>query len=469
MQQLNVLIIISLFAYKLSYSETIDTCKITLHSDSLKNNQVKLGYYYGSKTFLKEIIQINNSGKGTYQNKLHKGIYFIVLPDSSICEIMIDDGKEIQVDINLNKDLINCTAKGNLVTEAYDTYQKKITEILEKADSARKVNSNSSFKIIDNNSSKLTKEQKTEIINQQKYSAGLYPGSLLQSYLNALIPFEISAIKKLYPHDSIGMLQTLYLYRNHYLDNINLNDERLIYTPIFLEKINSYLDKIISQQPDTIVNEIEKIYSSIENTEVRRFFLESQFNRYKQLSIKANQEYIYYKIIEKIYLSGLTPWEDEKRISQLKIDLERIKPVLLYQTAPEINLPGISNQDNSMSAMQSDYTLIIFWNFDCPLCSRIIKDINKTVSSYNYLSIRVYAVCINNDFEKWSSLSLKTIPQSWTNTIQLNASGPSVVYNISNTPTLYFLDSNKKIIQKNITNAELDKILLKIASGISLN
>jgi thioredoxin-related protein len=469
MRHLSILFLIFFIANSLVYAEGYDSCMIKFHANVFKNTSLKFGYYYGSRTFQKDTIHIDNAGYGFYKNILPKGIYFILLPDSSIFEIMIDDGNHFDIEINSIKDKFYFTIIGNPVTEAYNIYQNKILQITNRFDSINEVESNSSDKIVSNKNDKSGKEEKDAIINLQKKTANLFPGSLLESYLKAQIPVEIDSLKKLFPNDSISISTTLYLYRLHYLDNLNLNDERLIYTPIIPEKINYYFEKIISQHPDTIAKEIEKIYLSIENKEVSKFFLASQLEKYRRMKNKAYQEYIYFQMISNIYLQGKTPWESQEQLIKLKKELDKIKPTLINQPAPELNLPGIASAKNNLASIDSDYTLLIFWDIDCPMCQRIIKDINRTVTSFNYLSIKVFTICLNNDFEKWSSYSLKYLPKTWINTIQLTTSGPSETYGISKTPTLYLLDRNKKIIQKNITNAELENIFLNIASDKMIN
>jgi thioredoxin-related protein len=462
-QKLTCFFWLILFLNQFSYSANNDSCRIQIDAAILKNSQLKLGYYYGSKTLLQDDIQINNDGKGFYKNNLHKGIYFLLLPDSTIYEIMIDGNSGLNISIIDSNFQLKCKVQGNPITEAYDTYVKQINEVLEEINFTP--NTNSSIKITGNKNARLSEEQKVRINEIQKNTENLFPGSLLQKYITAVKPVDIADLKRRYPGDSLSLSKTVDLYKIHYLDNVDLNDERLIYTPILTEKLNSYFDRIISQQPDTVIKEIKNIYTVIKNEEVKKFFLENQMDKYKTHNNKARQEYIYYKLIETIYLAKQVPWEDENSLNRMKADYLRVQPALLYQTAPDLNLPGLTNETYSLYSIDSDYTLLVFWNTDCPICTRIIRDINKTVSSYNYLSIKVFTICIHDNFESWVNYSLKNLPKSWINTLQLTEKGPSEIYNISTTPTIFLLDKEKVIIQKNFTNAELESFLLKIATG----
>lgn len=460
-----IFIVISLFAYSYLLSNANDSCNIYIRTNTLNNNSVKLGYYYGPKTFLKEEIKISQNGTAYFKNKVYKGIYFIELTDSSIYEFMIDGKENLTIDINLLDNKYICKATGNPITEAYDGYQKSMDRILDKADSIFLILKNSQSEI--NKKNKLIDERNKEIINLQKSTASLYPGSLLQSYLNAFVPFDISTIQKKSSDENVpeGMFKNLYLYKEHYFDNINLNDERLIFTPILSDKINYYFDKIVRQHPDTISKEIYKIFMSINNQKVRKFFLDDQFEKYNHLKNKATSELIYAYIIENIYLKGHAPWEKFDFIKQLESEIKRIKPLLVNQIAPDIKLQGTEGTDLSLYSISAGYKILVFWDTECPLCIRIIKDLNKAISAYNYLSLGVFTVCTAKDTTTWNNLIMKNFPKTWLNTIEVRNNSTIKTYNITTTPTLFLLDTENRIINKNFTVTELEKILLKIATN----
>ena len=44
-----------------------------------------------------------------------------------------------------------------------------------------------------------------------------------------------------------------YYYRNHYFDNFNISDPRLLRTPFYEDKIMTYLTKVVPQIPDSLI------------------------------------------------------------------------------------------------------------------------------------------------------------------------------------------------------------------------
>jgi thiol-disulfide isomerase/thioredoxin len=293
-----------------------------------------------------------------------------------------------------------------------------------------------------------------------------FKGTFLERYLLALTPIDISNMNtnnELQNTDSLQFMMRLKYYQEHYLDNINFNDERLIYTPVLAEKINTYLDKIVQQKPIPLTSAIDKILKGTENKEVIRFILEELIKKYGLTINKPLYEYTYAYLIDHYYLNGYAPWLSEKQINQLSTELNKLKPALLLQPAPEITLPGPDNMVYSLQKIISEYTVLVFWDLDCPVCKRIIQDLRSSILKYNYLNIKVYTICTSNNIGLWQNYISSKVPGSWINTHEIENHRVMVEYNITLTPAIYLLDSDKTIIDKNLTVKELDSFFLKIA------
>jgi len=451
------------------FSNVLDTCHITIQAPSLVNKSIKLGYYYGSKTFLKDTLFFTKNEILNYEKPLHSGIYLLVFPDSSLFEFMIDDGKKYYINVTFLNQSYTCLIKGNPVTEAFNQYQHEYRILITKNDSLytceKNTNTDSAITLYKKHISELDEKI---LILRKKYCR-LFPGSLLSNYLKSFIPIDIKEIETK-ENKAIGdtgkLISKLKLYQKHYLDNIDINDDRLLFTTVFDEKINFYLDKIISQKPDIIASEIERIFNLTDNSDVKKFMIENQINKYRSDKFKPVPEYIYASLIENVYLKGKAPWASNEQLFKLKKELDRIKPTLLFNTSPEIKVQNITNDSISLYSINAKYTLLLFWDMNCPYCSRIIKGLNKTISKYSYLSIKVFTVSLDANKEQWIQFVSKNMPVTWINTIEPDKILISETYNIEHTPMMYFLDKDKKIINKNFTIPELETYLLNLATGL---
>jgi hypothetical protein len=139
MYKLFLIIIVLSLAYSLK-AKSDDQEKTTIHfqSDVESILTPKLAYYYGSKVLLLDSITIEEQRTLSYSSDLHKGIYLLVFSDSEVYEFLINDQKELQIKITFEDNSYHCTIHGDSISGAFDTYNKKMEEILNLTDSLKK-------------------------------------------------------------------------------------------------------------------------------------------------------------------------------------------------------------------------------------------------------------------------------------------------------------------------------------------
>lgn len=439
---------------------------LQVNAPCIAGGSIEVGYYYGSKTFLKDTIHIDQNGRGNKENLDHEGLYFILLPDTSIYEFMVTGGDYYQITINKINNKFISDLNSNLIAKGYDTYSKEFSFILHSIDSLKTIQAFTSDQTdLDNIKEKLNAESK-EIYDLRSRYISQFGGTFLERYLSAIIPIDIKNLSKddnLQNTDSLQFMARLKYYQEHYLDNINFNEERLIYTPVLTEKINNYLEKIVQQKPVSITSAIDNMLKRSENKNVIKFILEELIKKYGLTHSRPIDEYVYAYLLDHYFMNGYAPWLSENQLGQLSTELNKIKPALLLQPSPEINLPGPDRKIHSLHKITSEYTVLVFWDLDCPACRRIMQELKSTILKYNYLNIKVFTVYTNNNIAMWQDYISVNVPDSWINTHEIENQRSMADYNITHTPTIFLIDLDKIIIEKNLTVKELDSFFLKIA------
>jgi thiol-disulfide isomerase/thioredoxin len=459
MKKLFVFALILSFAYHLNASfDANDKLKIHFHSEVNSSLTVKLAYYYGSRVFLQDSISLETSGKLAYTGDFHKGIYLLVFPNSKVYEFMVNENNELSISISSGKNGYSASIRGDSISKAFDIYSKKMIGILDHLDSLKHALSITKSDIV---SSKIKKNIKTVKDSLQLVNEVLsikYHGTFLGNYLHAQIPVSMPKLmEKGISSDSLGLLMKLYYYKNHYLDNINWSDQRLIYTPVMEKKIKEYFIKFVQKKPDSITEAIDTIINKTNNQEVYRFLTEMLFDKYEQNKHKSLDEYAYLHLVKQYYLGGKTPWMNDEQISILEDEYNRIWPASIGQVAPSISLPDKDDQIVHLNNIRSAYTLVFFWDYECTHCKRILQELVSLESKYRYLDIKVMSVFTGEDMDVWKAYLAKKIPQAWENTYQKGQEiKPISVYNVNSIPSIYLLDANKVILNKNVTVSELD-------------
>ncbi|RLD69959.1 MAG: hypothetical protein DRI87_08980 [Bacteroidetes bacterium] len=117
------------------------------------------------------------------------------------------------------------------------------------------------------------------------------------------------------------------------------------------------------------------------------------------------------------------------------------------------------NRFRSFREIRADYTLLLFWDYNCHVCENTIEQL-KNVLDTTSCNIKVYAICVNNDLEQWK----KTIAAENLGWLHVNGTISTTedfhdLYDINGTPRVFLLGSEKKIIAKNFKVAQLIAII----------
>jgi len=448
-------------------SPTHDQFRIHLVSEVGEGFTVKLAYYYGNKVFLKDSLTIRPAGKLSYTDSFHEGIYLLVFPDSDTYEFMVNDQKEYFIKISYENNVYKCSIRGDSISNAFDRYNKSMSEILKSVDSLKKQMENPENTEFQNNTNRYLKHCMDSIDAINDYYAIQYKGTFLGNYVQSQLPVsipELSNKQNTSDYDSLNWFEKLHYYKDHFLDNTNWNDQRLIYTPVYEEKLNTYFEKIVACEPESLSDAIDIILCKINNQEVFRYITESLFRRFAIKKYKPFDEYAYLHLIRNYYLTGKTPWLNDNQLSILENEYNRLLTTSLGQSAPKIVLPDQSGKLQGLYDISADYTIVLFWNYECKNCRRILHELASITSKYSYFDIHVFTVFTGKDPDIWKAYLATSIPDKWVNTCQFGAKEKATIaYNISAIPSIFLLNSDKSILNKNLTVSELDSYLFQVA------
>ena len=91
----------------------------------------------------------------------------------------------------------------------------------------------------------------------------IFLGKLYNSMIEITIPEELK-----------GLPQKRYdYYLDHFWDNVDLEDERLLRSPVLASKTNNYFDKVSVQHSEAINASIDKLLSRKIHPEIQKYFL----------------------------------------------------------------------------------------------------------------------------------------------------------------------------------------------------
>lgn len=130
--------------------------------------------------------------------------------------------------------------------------------------------------------------------------------------------------------------------------------------------------------------------------------------------------------------------------------------------SPNITLPNANGRDVSLASLNSKVILLQFWSA-VDRNSRIQNGaLVELYNKYKSKGLEIYQVSLDVDRTAWIS-AIEQDGLSWINVGDMKGSVMAQqMYNIQNIPCNYILDSEKRIIYKNVHGPALDQAIGKL-------
>lgn len=445
------------FAQKGGYS-----IKVKLNGYTEK--QLFLGYHFGEKQYLKDTALVNPQGFFVFEGEapLPSGVYLIVMPpNNEYFQILIND-KEQNFTITANpKDPVKDTkVEGSPDNKLLYDYLKYLSDKRPIADTMR-----SQLERLKDNPKeveRITKELEKlndEVFAYQKELIAKNPKTLTAAIIKANLPLDFPTFTGTQQvQDSLKWRYSL----QHFFDNIDMTDPRMLRTPFLFERIDYYIQKLNIQHPDTLSKAVDFVLEKVRPTEETfKYYLIHFLNFYAKSNI-VGMDAVYVHLVEKYYATGKAPWTDSTQLKNIVENANELKPTLIGKIAPNIQLDGRDGKKFKLHDIQSEYTILYFWAYDCGFCKKSTPVMKEFYEKFKDKGVKLVAVCRKQ---------VKDLPECWKYVDENGTSdwihafdpyGFTNIYYVKTTPQIFILDKNKEIISKRIAPEQLNEVMDRI-------
>ena len=432
--------------------------EIPLKINNLKDSMVYFGHHYGNGYFVNDSVYLDKNGQAVFKgtSKLKGGIYFLLLPQNRYFDFLVDNNQHFSITCDTSDFLNSVKFKNSYQNEKFYAYQKylnqKFREIAVKKELQKKsLNNIDSLMLIENeidliyNKIYLAKE---EIILE-------HPDSLISVLIKASLPI----VPPPAPRDTSGiLLDSLFEYKyskQHFFDNFNFGDPRLLQSAIIQNKVFEYLTQMSVPHYDSIISDLDYVVSkAAANEETYKFVLNSLFQFYSKSNV-ITDENVFVHIVENYYLKEKTPWILPELTKKLKEDVETRKPNLVGQLAPDFQMKDDKGKIVNLRNIQNKYVILYFYEVDCEICQEVTPELMNFYRIIKDRGVNIIGVYVGKDKAKWASY-IDEKHLTWINAWDPeNKTGFREKYKIAGTPLLYLLDEDQKIVAKRITLEQL--------------
>jgi thiol-disulfide isomerase/thioredoxin len=256
-----------------------------------------------------------------------------------------------------------------------------------------------------------------------------------------------------------SFLQKYQYLKQHYFENFDFNDIRLLRTSMIYQKLEYYFNKLLPQSSDTLIESINSLVEKTnKNNEYYKFFVSFFLSNFRAARTHETEKVFVY-VADNFYLNGKAPWTDKRFLVLLEKKVSIYRSSLLGCIAPDLAMETIDGKQINLMSIKAQYTLIYFWSPDCNVCQNETEKLHVLYKKMKNNDLEIFAVYVHVDKVIWENY-VKEKKLEWINVYDpLLKTDFAKLYNIQSTPELFLLDKDKKIIAKQINVGQLEKIL----------
>jgi thiol-disulfide isomerase/thioredoxin len=356
---------------------------IAVRVDGLQDTTLLLAYHFGNRKYIKDTIRVDSRGSGVFRGDeaLPGGIYLVVLPEMKYFELLIDKNQDFTVETTADEPVMNMKVTGseeNSRFVEYHVFMNRKQAVSSGLQERIKLNRDNpdSLQYLQSLGSSIDRE----VQEYWKSVIDNNPGTLIASLVSAMqIPqvpeFEIPPGSG--NPDSLRWVRGYEYNKNHFFDNVDLSDERLLRTPVLHNKLDQFFNRMLIQSPDSIIPQAFRIIElSRANDKVFQYVLVYLLNQYERSPIMGLDE-VFVELAEKYYLRGEAYWANEETLNKLRERVERLKPNLIGRTAAEIKMDTPAGNTVSLHNTSAEYLILYFYEPGCGHCKVVTPRLNE--------------------------------------------------------------------------------------------
>lgn len=439
--------------------------QLTVKSKNTKDSIAFLrGVVFDDKNYIpKDTLKLYKGlATAKYSKSIVGGIYFLYFPESKKkLFITLEDNDKIE--LSLTDDNYLSTVHTNSVkNDSFFSYQRLETA-LSNIDTAYELQIKQGKKFnLAQKAAFFDSKNKQLIDSRNAIMKTIKPTSALYLYFDALNKLD-SSIPNRKKYDD----------RDKFLNSININTPKLLFTPIVKQVVTEYLS-YYPLQADSIEKGVDSIMHKIEcKAKVYPYVFDQLMKILKNREIQNNTvAYAYF--INKYVKENKCKFLDQKVQQILLEELDQIKLLSAQDTSININLKdslGV-NQNLHDFAKLHDLTLITFFD---PTCEHCKVELPKMDSMLNLLEqqlvlhIGKFTICndMGNQPEVWKSFILEhKLSHNYLHVSLGNNYEIRKAYDAFTNPLFYLIDKEGRFIGKKISVNTIRKILINYLQRI---
>ena len=472
---------LSLAAFLVASFTASSQNKIRIKVNGVENQTVYLANYYGDRLYYNDTTQTDAQGYFEFEGKPYEecGKYAIVCPGPKFFDIIVDQ-EDIYIETDTADLLGNITVHKSDQNERFFAYLDYIQQKRKQRTPWDKVMQDSTATDQKKSMAQAEIKKLNEAVqNKQKEIIEERPDDLFSKLLNMTIDVEVPDAP-----ESVEDAKTwkYYYYRDHYWDNVDLKDPRLLRDQVFHKVLDKYWTKVLPQIPDTLLKEAFELVDRAGNYDMRKYFIHHVTYAAESSNIMCMDK-IFVAMVDKYYKGDEVDWLNDEQLTNIRERADDMRFVLCGEPVPNIILPDTTLQNwVSLYDIKAKYTVVAIWEASCGHCKKEMPKLQALYDEWNPKGLEMFA--IGNDFETepWLKFIREKEIGNWINVSdnpQINEtdSATKLIYSgittlqslnfrktfdVFSTPKVLLLDEDKRVIAKQLSAEQIGELLVRL-------
>jgi len=438
--------------------------KIEVELPNEAGKQIRLAYHYLDKLYATDTTTLDAKGIGVFESDslLTQGLYKILIDEQHHFDFLLGADQQFKI-YNAGTNSDQMKIKGSEEGEAFVDYLIFLENLKAKS---RELNER--LKTADENGKNEIKEDLKNLNTEmraywEKINKQL-PGSFLYKFLiaNEVPHLDTSTLPiEIQQNDSLLLMAQFRYQLEHYWDNFDYTDERMLFTPFYKPKLETWFTKVLYPTYDSVKPYVYRFINDIEsNPRIFQYAVSYFLNETINSNI-LGMDALFVDLANDYYLSGKAFWASESTIEKVRENVLFLKDNLLGKIAPDLTMESYDGEFVNLHQVDADITILIIFEPNCGHCKVFVPELYKEVyQPYKDKGLEVFAIYSMDNREEWTEFLTEHNLFDWINVWDKDQiTRFKILYDGRKTPGVYVLDRDKKIIAKKLDIAQLKQLL----------
>jgi peroxiredoxin len=430
-------------------------------NDYPSNGLARIIGFYADQNFLVDTVPFKN---GTISYKNTKGLpqglyYFNVKGREEYIQVVLGQDQEFDLALSL-KDIANTmVATGsdeNKIFYENMKYESTINPLLTDVVNKMKALQEGSPEY------NLLKQSKDEMENQKIETIK----TLKKQYPSLLFPVFKLAGQNPIIKDKLPKERQVPQYRIDFWDFVDINDTRLLRTPVIGNKVKRFFKELVPQHHDSLLRAADYLISrSQKNPELFQFVANYVVMNYEPgKSTLMDAESVFVGMAKKYFTKEKAFWSDSMNIFAIQQRASEMEASLLGKKAPNVISTDNFGKKQELLAKTADYIVVYMYNPECEHCMEQSPKLVKFYNENKAKGIDVFAIAVETDETKWKNYITKT-GMTFTNVFDPTNRSIYGKYFVDVTPEIYVINKQRVLIGKNLKVDQIQFVIDKDKNG----